>query len=64
MKIIESEHDTFLTEFSLQEIYLIRSALVEILYALDTNDCETRTGFSVNNFEKLLNEIDDNLIKP
>lgn len=62
MKIIcHNGNNQVVIEFSLQEIYAIRSALVEVLYALDTHDCLTRTGFSMDCFEQLIDEIDENI---
>lgn len=45
-----------------KDIHLVTSALGEISNILDIDDCETRTGYSLDEFEKLFYEfniIDD-----
>ncbi len=42
---------------SQKEIQLIVSALGEISNILDINDCETRTGYSLDDFDNLFYEF-------
>ncbi|MGX2968393.1 hypothetical protein ACWIW6_10135 [Ursidibacter sp. B-7004-1] len=62
MKLIEKKLDSALLLLSQREIQLITSALGEISNILDIEDCETRTGYNLEDFEKLFytfNVIDD-----
>lgn len=62
MKIIEKNNDVVVIRLSQRDIQLITSALGEISNVLDVEDCETRTGYHLDEFEKLFyefNMIDD-----
>ncbi|MGX2951443.1 hypothetical protein ACWIUH_10640 [Ursidibacter arcticus] len=62
MKLVEKKLDSALLLLSQREIQLITSALGEISNILDIEDCETRTGYNLEDFEKLFytfNVIDD-----
>ncbi|MCR1837460.1 MULTISPECIES: hypothetical protein [Rodentibacter] len=62
MKLIEKKQDNVFIVLSQKEVQLITSALGEISNILDIEDCETRTGYNLNDFENLFyefNVIDD-----
>ncbi|OOR96478.1 hypothetical protein B0186_11140 [Canicola haemoglobinophilus] len=62
MKLVEKKSDDVLLLLTQREIQLITSALGEISNILDVEDCETRTGYNLDNFERLFyefNVIDD-----
>ncbi|QIM64401.1 hypothetical protein [Frederiksenia canicola] len=62
MKLVEKKSDDVLLLLSQREVQLITSALGEISNILDVEDCETRTGYNLEDFEKLFyefNVIDD-----
>ena len=62
MKIIEKNNDVVVIRLSQRDIQLITSALGEISNVLDVEDCEPRTGYNLDEFEKLFyefNMIDD-----
>ncbi|MDD2172486.1 hypothetical protein N5918_05155 [Glaesserella parasuis] len=62
MKVIEKNNDVTVIRLSPKDIHLVTSALGEISNILDIDDCETRTGYSLDEFEKLFYEfniIDD-----
>ncbi|MDO5640379.1 MAG: hypothetical protein Q4G28_10995 [Neisseria sp.] len=58
MKLISNHGNQINIEAQLNELEMLRSSLVEVLYGLDISDCETRTGFSYEEFEILLSKID------
>ncbi|WP_386698375.1 hypothetical protein [Lonepinella sp. MS14436] len=53
MKIIEKDLEGILIHLSKDEISLITSALGEIPNILDVDDCETRTGYDLEQFNEL-----------
>lgn len=57
MKIIEKKNASVIVELSKKEIQLIVSALGEIPNILDVDDCETRTGYELEDFDKLFYQI-------
>lgn len=62
MKIVEKKQNQVLIILNKKEVHLITSSLGEISNILDIEDCETRTGYSLKDFEKLFYEfniIDD-----
>lgn len=62
MKLVEKKSNNTLLLLSQEEVQLITSALGEISNVLDVEDCETRTGYTLGDFEKLFyefNVIDD-----
>ncbi|MFZ7224257.1 hypothetical protein [Avibacterium avium] len=62
MKILEKKQNQVLIMLNSKEVNLITSSLGEISNVLDIEDCETRTGYSLDDFEKLFYEfniIDD-----
>ncbi|MEG9482306.1 hypothetical protein [Mannheimia indoligenes] len=64
MKLLEKKQNNVQILLSSKEIQLITSALAEISNILDIEDCETRTGYELKDFEKLFyefNVIDDRL---
>lgn len=56
MKVIEKKDDAVIC-LSRKEIHLVTSALGEISNILDIEDCETRTGYGLDDFEKLFYEF-------
>lgn len=62
MKVIEKNNNGIIIRLSSKDIHLVTSALGEISNILDVDDCETRTGYNLDDFERLFyefNVVDD-----
>ncbi|MEE3622280.1 hypothetical protein [Avibacterium paragallinarum] len=57
MKIVEKKQNQVLIMLNRKEVHLITSSLGEISNILDIEDCETRTGYSLEEFENLFYEF-------
>ncbi|OOF45944.1 hypothetical protein [Rodentibacter trehalosifermentans] len=57
MEILEKKRTSVIVELSKKEIQLIVSALGEIPNILDVDDCETRTGYKLDDFDHLFYEM-------
>lgn len=57
MDLIRYNDKKFEIIFSNNDLDIIRSAIIEVLYALDEHDIQTRTGFLISDFDRVLNDI-------